>query len=1375
MRDHVLILIVVVLGLALGSASAQVRQEVGLGGQWEFVKVKDLAAGPPAEGWKPMAVPGLLSGINYERAWFRRDFSVPDTMRGSLVLHFGGVKWNSVVRVNGKEVGRHLGGYEPFDIDVTAAVERGKPNRLEVGCCDWTGTFIDRETDLSPGKAAGTESREIPRDKVISPIGGTTSQYGIWDGVVLGSRPSVYVKDLFIKPSVRQHVLSVEYTLANETDQPAAVSIEPNVLDIDPATGQAELTMPRTSATVPAHGEATVTVQQTWAKPHLWSPEDPHLYMLATTLRRDGQSVDQHLQRFGFRELWTEGPNFILNGSHITLLATSCWPEYGKAEDYIRERMRAIKAAGCVIFRTHTQPWPELWYEVADGVGLMMIPEGAVWNDDAAYRVDDPQFWANYAGQLHAEVLRDRNKPSVVMYSLENEFYGGRVSQGSHSEEELAKLGRMMKQWDPTRPIMYESDGDPQGAADVFGIHYPHEYPDYVDWPNTAYWLDTPMNANYFFVKDPATQKNWVWDRQKPLYIGEFLWLPSSDPSWHTIFYGDDAYLDYELYRAKAKGESWRMAIQAYRQYGVGGISPWTMVEGGPLNERENPMYAGQKYAMQHQAAYVREYDRDFYGGSTVKRTADVYNDVLAPASFAFQWELLDGDRAIGEGQEVSLQAGERREISFSVKLPPVTQRREMTLRLLIRVAGKPVFEDTKEWSVFPRATLKASGPVALYDPAGTTRAKLAALGVVATPVADLGAIPAQTRVLIIGAKTLKGDANAVPVIGGGNQASLLTDFAKSGGRVLVLEQDQYPLGLLPLSLTQQKSTMTFAQMPEHPLLRGVQAGDLKWWAPDNYVSLAEPPRPAEQGGFRALVVSGSAAGIAHAPLLEFPYGEGTLVLCQLRVGERLGVEPTAVVLMQNALDYLAGYKPTLARTALFCPDAKTKGVLGDLGLQAADITASPAQADWAKTDLLVACSPLGGLTSCLSQVQALVARGGAVLLHGATPAEFAAWQPLLDVKMKLEPYAGPVSKVAGSTGLAGFFANEDLYWLTKQDAAWSWSTRSLADGMASAALSQSLEGKPVTTYPHEKMTVTGAFTGNDGEYANLSSGGSTATVQISVPKDADYLLGVVAGGTQAKNTWPAGAVLVDGKTFGVFACQKGEFDTYTVAGKLTAGTHDVAVRFTNDTWDEVNKQDRNLWVKALLVAAADAEQGVRPLASPAAVAEIAVGPGRVVVDNINWDTSTTNTEKARRYIAGLLTGLRAPFDPGGVGTVIDLSRFEPDPKMAFWKREGTGVMMASGGYMVGRVQCAQAGQYTLRIIARGTPCQNVLPIVAVEIDGKPAGQVQLTSEDWRGYPLTVDLPQGEHDLKLIFANDANVGGEDRNLWLSRVEVRAGE
>ena len=112
---------------------------------------------------------------------------------------------------------------------------------------------------------------------------------------------------------------------------------------------------------------------------------------------------------------------------------------------------------------------------------------------------------------------------------------------------------------------------------------------------------------------------------------------------------------------------------------------------------------------------------------------------------------------------------------------------------------------------------------------------------------------------------------------------------------------------------------------------------------------------------------------------------------------------------------------------------------------------------------------------------------------------------------------------------------------------------------------------------------------------------------------------------------------------------------------------------------------------------------------------------------------------------------------------------------MVHWRREGTGVMMASGGYMAGSIQSAQAGRYTFRISARGTPCQQVLPIVGLELDGQPLGQIELTSEEWRGYTLPVEVPQGQHELKLIFANDSNVGGEDRNLWLGRVEVGEAE
>ena len=80
-------------------------------------------------------------------------------------------------------------------------------------------------------------------------------------------------------------------------------------------------------------------------------------------------------------------------------------------------------------------------------------------------------------------------------------------------------------------------------------------------------WRDLDL-----FAPTDEQARSWVWDRKKPVYIGEFLWIPSNDPSWNTVFLGDDAYIDYREYRDRAKAESWRMQILGYRHFEVGGM-----------------------------------------------------------------------------------------------------------------------------------------------------------------------------------------------------------------------------------------------------------------------------------------------------------------------------------------------------------------------------------------------------------------------------------------------------------------------------------------------------------------------------------------------------------------------------------------------------------------------------------------------------------------------------------------------------------------------------------------------------------------------------------------------------------------------------------
>jgi beta-galactosidase/beta-glucuronidase len=495
LRNCVGLLTVIVLTLVMShSASANVssRVEVNLNGQWEHKIVESLDAIPKDGGWTPFAVPGMLRGHNYQRAWFRRAFVVPQALRGKRIkIHFGAVKFNSRIYVNGKYVGGCFGGYRHFEIDVTDAILFGQENQLLVGCCDWTGVFTPGKVEF--GKDSDwSRLRQIPKDKILSPVGGQVNYYGIWDDVNLIAHPAVHIKDVFIKPSVRNRELVVEYTLANESSRDADVQLRAVVKD----KNRDVLDLPSHRLRISAGGTAKATLRQSWQEPRLWSHKDPHLYHLQSTLS-DG---DLLTTRFGFREFWIEGHEFFLNGKKIHLLATSGWPTRIPAgREEIRRYWKGFKEAGCVAFRTHTQPWREVYYDIADEVGLLMIVEGAVFNDDTSYRVFDPVFWDNYAGHLRAMVDRHQNHPSVIMWSLENEFYGSRMNDESPAKKDLMRMGGLLKQCDPTRPITYESDGDVGGVTDVIGIHYPHEYPQFTCWPtlyNSVGFLSCVLRRN---------------------------------------------------------------------------------------------------------------------------------------------------------------------------------------------------------------------------------------------------------------------------------------------------------------------------------------------------------------------------------------------------------------------------------------------------------------------------------------------------------------------------------------------------------------------------------------------------------------------------------------------------------------------------------------------------------------------------------------------------------------------------------------------------------------------------------------------------------------------------------------------------------------
>ena len=1024
--------IALVLGICPCSGNA--RTVLDLSGAWQYQKAGRLDY-PPGNNWQPATVPGYLSGKNYEHAWYRTTFSLPRSSAGSHVkLCFGGAKFGSQAWVNGTLIGSYLNGYEPFELDITQAAQMGRDNEMVVGLTDWTATFshpVDFN-NLTPNE----NPRDHAKDTLLAPIGGRYDLYGLWQPVQIVIVPAVSIADVFVMPSVRQHCLTARITVRNDGSSAQTVTLKNRVLDASATV----LSFADRALTVEAGSTNQVDVTVPWSDPHLWSHLDPYVYHLETTLDAGG-SQDQVTTRFGFREFWCDGDKCYLNGTRINLLATSTWPPASLlSRTQIQKALSDVKAGNNVAMRLHTQPWDETWYDVADEVGLMIVEEGAVWCDSYSYRLEDPVFWSNYAQHLTAAVRRDRNHPSIVLWSLENEMLhcgGQRAYAGT--QQELAKVGRLVKALDPTRPITYEADLDPGGAADVIGLHYPHEFPDYALWPEAAFWMDQPI------TKDWAAGGQWKWLRDKPLYIGEFLWVPSTSAAVFTILYGDDAYFDPSQYRNLAKGWTWQMQIEAYRSYGVNGICPWTMFEDPAvssdtfdLNPDHNYLYQAQKAAYHPNAVFVQPYNTRFFVGDTPQRSLAVYNDTMKRGDFVLKWRSADGQP--WNTRAFPMDPGDRHAESVMFNVP--AQPGPFTPQIELDNGTTPVFSKTLAYTAYPRPALSLPQGMRLgvYDPKGNTANLLTQQGISFFAVADLHTAPySRLNLLLVGRDALTEDS--VPEVGPAMLATQWEDFARQGNWIIVLEQSVYPRWMpLALSLDEVAANFAFPD-PRHLITKGLAVEDLRWWAGDDRV-VAKAIRTPSRGNGRVPVRIGSTQGLEYAGLLEVALGNGGLICSQLLLNTRFDTEPMAGVLWQRLLDYCASAAGHLVlKTAGLAtePNASAATRLSQLGLLSQPLLGKLATCDPQAQPVVIIAGGDAAWSEAsrnVAHLAAYVEQGGKLMLHRPSAAFLTAAQSSLFPDLDWADATLGLVLRRDSLDAAVALTNHDLYWI---DQAGSW------------------------------------------------------------------------------------------------------------------------------------------------------------------------------------------------------------------------------------------------------------------------------------------------------------------------------------------------
>lgn len=1026
-----LVLTVFMTAMAATNVSGQAtafpgRERISLDGVWSSVTTPDRAEKAPEEGWEDYVVPSInwMSPNGGSRfLWLKKEINIPSHWEGCRVfVNLRGARYAPHLFIDGRLADSHFDGLSPLLAEITDFINPGATHQLELRCQD-RGVFFPENFVWRQG-----EGPEALRGKVLSPIGGYKENVGPWDDVWLECRPTNYIsdEDLVITPSVRKKRLRL--------------SGKVRIVERDAQIGAVVYDGERSVLTLPSvsfEPDGAWSLETPFPDARCWSPETPFQYRLVITLRAAGETssaLDVLETQFGFKEFWAEGPDFYLNGVKRHLLASSTWPllnnESNESYDTIREKLRVIKEGGVNAFRLHIGPWQEDWIKAADEVGVMIIAESAAYTDETGfYAYQDDRFWENFRRHIAGMIRRDRNHASLIMWSLGNEIlFMGNQRYDPNLPQKLGDLGRYAKSVDPYHLITFEADLDPDGAYDVIGLHYPHEPPRYFDYPNTCDWLASRIITDAAGGMLGQQSSVFYWERKKPLYIGEYLWVPMQDHSVASIFFGDDAYLNRDAYHQRAQAQAFIDQTIAYRRSGVSGTSPWSVFGFGGTKESDL-LYEAQKRFYRPVAAFLRNRGLRGFAGETHLLAIDVFNDSDSPHEMKLQVTPLSGSQALAS-THISLPPGAYSDQRLSLQLPGTQKKLAMNLSLELVEKGKALSREEFTITVYPRQKIEAPEgfDLFIFDPSGKWPDSQSAL-------ASLANAEAAKTILIITPGALnpplnKMDAEGLTVIGSDAfDARSVLRFLDASGRALVLEQESLAPLALDLSLAKHQSTMTFPLRHSHPVLANLDANDLMFWRNDNYVALNQIKRPSF-GGARAITVSGGPDCLAQAPIVEMPVGAGRLIFMQTLCGAKRDVEPVANTLINNAIQYLASDDRSSSGSAMVLGGGERfLSSLQHIGLAFSVVNeplTTPPERD-VRWLLLDGGDPL--IAKSQEAVAQFVQSGGSIYWRAPEEQAYAALRDALGLaKVKMEQLEVSVSLADREHPLLSGISREDLY-----------------------------------------------------------------------------------------------------------------------------------------------------------------------------------------------------------------------------------------------------------------------------------------------------------------------------------------------------------
>ena len=468
---------------------------------------------------------------------YRKTFKTPNA--DITKLHFEGVYQKAEVFVNGKKAGQHGYGYTPFTVDVTNYLHKDKKQPNEV--------------------IVKVNNSEQPNCRWYSGS-------GIYRHVWLEAMPALHIAEngIVVKTPVvseKEAQLSIPVSVdnASQTDRQLdaiEVTFNEGSFKMAPQTSHILKQYFEHGYTMHKASSMTVDFHFTIANPHLWSPEDPHLYEAIVKLKSEGRIIGEQRVKFGIRSFSFDAEKgFVLNGKKVLINGACVHHDDGvlgaMAFDAAEVRkVKQMKEAGFNLIRTSHNPTTRAFLDACDSIGMLVIDEAF----DGWRTQKNPYDYSTlidscYQEDIHAMVKRDLNHPSVISWSIGNEVIERKDIRVVYTARQMKKA---ILEIDNTRPVTealcaWDRDWeiyDPHAEVlDVAGYNYMifKHASDHKRDPKRVIWQTESYPRDAF--------RNWEVSNDFPYVVGDIVWT--------GLDYLGESGIGRNYYKGEREGESW--------------------------------------------------------------------------------------------------------------------------------------------------------------------------------------------------------------------------------------------------------------------------------------------------------------------------------------------------------------------------------------------------------------------------------------------------------------------------------------------------------------------------------------------------------------------------------------------------------------------------------------------------------------------------------------------------------------------------------------------------------------------------------------------------------------------------------------------------